>query len=219
LSDRRFSPRAIILDMDGLMVDSEPLWFRVEHAFAAERGGDWTHTDARSVVGRGIPVTLEVMNKLFGFPVEQERDTAAIMDAFIGRVAELRLKPGCMELLDAASGKLPLAVASSSPDRLIRAVMNRFDLLPRFGAVVSGESVVAGKPEPDIFLSAAKALGVAPGHCVVLEDSIAGATAGRAAGMNVIAVPEGPWEGRGYERVSDVIVSSLHEARAHIVIG
>ena len=128
-------------------------------------------------------------------------------------MGELALKPGCLELLDAAtSAAIPLAVASSSPLRLIRAVLDRFAVAARFQAVVSGESVLHPKPAPDIFLRTAALLGVDPARCAVLEDSLAGVTAGRAAGMFVVAVPEGPPEGRGFEAVSDVIVKDLFEA-------
>ena len=195
------------------MVDSEPLWYLVERAFAAARGGAWTPELAHACVGRGAAHTLQTMSATFGFPVEVTRDTGAIGDAFLLRLGELRLKPGCLELLDAAEG-LPAAVASSSPLRLIHAVLDRFALTPRFAAIVSGESVASPKPAPDIFLRAAAALGVAPDHCAVCEDSLAGATAGRAAGMFVIAVPEGPAGGRGFEAVADRIVPDLFAARA-----
>lgn len=200
------------------MVDSEPLWFRVERAFAASRGGDWTNEHARACTGRGTPYTLGVMRELFGFELDVARDTVAIMDAFIAEVSRLSLKPGCRELIDDAGGKLPLALASSSPRRLILAVLARFDLGARFQAVISGEEVTAPKPAPDIFLRAAQALGVAPAACAVLEDSLAGVTAGRAAGMFVIAVPEGPWEGRGFEAVADRIVPDLFAAREAIAL-
>jgi sugar-phosphatase len=213
----RFSPHALVLDMDGLMVDSEPLWFLVERDFAAARGGAWTHALAQGCVGRGTAFTLRTMSATFGFPTDVTRDTEAIMDAFLLRLGELRLKPGCVELLDAAEG-LPLAVASSSPLRLIRAVLDRFALTARFAAVVSGESVASPKPAPDIFLRAAEVLGVAPERCAVCEDSLAGATAGRAAGMFVIAVPEGSLEGRGFEAVADRIVPDLVAARAALTL-
>jgi HAD superfamily hydrolase (TIGR01509 family) len=209
----KFPPRALILDMDGLMVDSEPLWYRVEGAFCEARGGVWTEELALSLVGRGMLTTLRTMAETFGFPIDVERDARLIVDAFVARVGELELKPGCRELLDAATrARLPLAVASSSPARLITAVLDRFAIAPSFRAVVSGESVARPKPAPDIFLRAAAELGAAPEGCVVLEDSLAGVTAGRAAGMTVIAVPEGRWEGRGFEAVSDAIVPDLHAA-------
>ncbi len=209
---KTFSPAALVLDMDGLLVDSEPLWFDVERAFAAERGGDWTEGHAHAAVGRGLATTLVMMHEGFGFPVDVARDTAALQDAFVDRVGSLSLKPGCMELLDAAAG-VPLSVASSSPMRLIRAVLQRFAITDRFQVIVSGESVAHPKPAPDIFLRTAADLGVEPARCAVLEDSLAGATAGHAAGMFVIAVPEGPPEGRGFEAVSNVIVKDLFAAR------
>jgi HAD superfamily hydrolase (TIGR01509 family) len=209
----QFPPRALILDMDGLMVDSEPLWYRVEGDFCNARGGAWTPEIALSLVGRGLAATLRTMAETFGIDIDPERDARLVVDAFIARVAELELKPGCRELLDAAAAAgLPLAVASSSSPRLIAAVLDRFALGPRFRAVISGESVARPKPAPDIFLRAAAALGAAPEGCVVLEDSLAGATAGHAAAMTVIAVPEGAWEGRGFEAVADAIVPDLHAA-------
>jgi mannitol-1-/sugar-/sorbitol-6-/2-deoxyglucose-6-phosphatase len=201
--------------MDGLMVDSEPLWFEVERAFCAARGGIWTAEHARHCTGRGVATTLAIMGETFGFSVDVGRDTVALIDAVIASVERLSLKPGCLELLDAAAAaSVPLAVASSSPLRLIHAVLRRFGIPPRFHVIVSGESVTRLKPAPDIFLRAALELGMEPERCAVLEDSLTGVTAGRAAGMFVIAVPEGPWEGRGFEAVADAVVADLIEALA-----
>jgi mannitol-1-/sugar-/sorbitol-6-/2-deoxyglucose-6-phosphatase len=207
--------------MDGLMVDSEPLWFQVERAFAAQRGGVWTPELSHLCIGRGTPYTLRTMSEEFGFTVNVGPDTAEIMNAFVERLGELSLKPGCRELLDEAAGKLPLAVASSSPRRLIRAVLDRFGIEPRFKAVVSGEEVLQPKPAPDIFKRAATELGVPPTRCAVFEDSVAGATAGHAAGTFVVAVPEGPWEGgfspsACFQGVADRIVPDLFAARRAI---
>jgi mannitol-1-/sugar-/sorbitol-6-/2-deoxyglucose-6-phosphatase len=205
--------------MDGLMIDSEPLWFRVEGDFARARGGTWTEALALECVGRGIPTTLGRMREVFGFDVDLAVDAAHIVDLFILRVRELELKPGCAELLAAAKGRVPIALASSSPSRLIGAVLARFDLGAAFHAVVSGEQVARPKPAPDIFLRAAEELGVAPSACAVLEDSLAGATAGRAAGALVIAVPEGDPAGRGFDEVADAVVPDLFDARALLDLG
>jgi sugar-phosphatase len=213
-----FSPRALVLDMDGLMVDSEPLWFEVERDFAAQRGGEWTHELWRRCIGRGTPYTLRTMSEEFNFTVNVGPDTAEIMNAFVRRLGELALKPGCRELVDEVEGKLPLAVASSSPRRLIRAVLERFAFEQRFRVMVSGEEVLQPKPAPDIFKRAATELGVPPAQCAVFEDSVAGVTAGHAAGMFVVAVPEGPWEGRGFEAVADRIVPDLFAARRTIAL-
>jgi sugar-phosphatase len=208
---KSFAPSALVLDMDGLLVDSEPLWFEVERAFAAARGAAWTPAHAHAAVGRGLAATLTMMHDAFGFPVDVAADTAWIVDTFIARVGDLSLKPGAGELLTAASA-LPLALASSSSRRLIAAVLDRFGITARFQAIVSGEAVAHPKPAPDIFLRAAADLGVDPAQCAVLEDSLAGATAGHGAGMFVIAVPEGPPAGRGFDAVANVIVADLFEA-------
>jgi beta-phosphoglucomutase-like phosphatase (HAD superfamily) len=213
-----FTPSALVLDMDGLMVDSEPLWFEVEQDFARRHGGAWTAAHAHRCVGRGLAAVIVSMGETLGVEVDVARDTAWLVSAFIERVQSLSLKPGCLALLESARGALPIAVASSSPLRLIEAVLRRFDLEPRFDAVISGESVAAPKPAPDIFLHTARRIGIAPERCAVFEDSIAGATAGRAAGMFVIAVPEGSPEGRGFEAVADVIVADLFEAQRAIRI-
>jgi beta-phosphoglucomutase-like phosphatase (HAD superfamily) len=206
--------RALLFDMDGLMVDSEPLWFEVEREFARDRGGDWTEAMASDCIGKGLANTLRVMHASFGFPVEAARDTAVIVDLFIGRVSELTLKAGFEELLaEAAWLGVPRALASSSARRLVEATLARFGVRERFDAVVTGDCVAHPKPAPDIFLEASRRLGAPPEGCVVLEDSLAGVRAARAAGMRVIAVPEDapPVE---MTTLADAVVSDLHAARA-----
>lgn len=206
--------RALLFDMDGLMVDSEPLWFEVEREFFRRRGGEWTEELAHACIGQGLANTLRVMSDLLGeeLPYGPSRDE--LHAAFEAGVPSLRLQPGCLELLQAAHGGAALAVASSSSRRLVSAVIEALDVARYFGAVVSGSDVARLKPAPDVFLAAAERLGVPPSHCVVLEDSLAGVKAGRAAGMTTIAVPE-----RGHERFAgeaDHVVSSLFEARARL---
>ncbi len=204
---------ALLFDMDGLMVDSEPAWFDLQSEFVSARGGVWTDDIARRCVGGGLVNALRVMEEAFGFPVDVGRDSAAMVDAFVARVDRLALKRGCLELLDAACARnLACAVASSSSRRLVEATLGRFALRERFGAMVSGDCVARPKPAPDIFLEAASRLGVSPNTCVVLEDSLAGVRAGRAAGMRVIAVPETSDE--SFVRLADAVVTDLHAARS-----
>jgi beta-phosphoglucomutase-like phosphatase (HAD superfamily) len=210
--------RALLFDMDGLMVDSEPLWFEVEREFARARGGDFTPEMGRACVGRGLPNTLQVMRAAFGFEVELARDAAAIVDLFIARVGELTLKPGFSELLEeAASLKVPRALASSSARRLVDATLARFGVRQRFDAVVTGDCVANPKPAPDIFLEAARQLGVPHAPCVVLEDSLAGVHAARAAGMPVIAVPEAGADRSAFEPLANAVVSDLYAARDRLL--
>ncbi len=209
-----FRPRALVFDMDGLLVDSEPLWFEVERAFARARGGEWTEEHADACIGRGQAHTLRVMSATFGFPVDIARDGAELVAMFSARIGELSLKPGARELIAEARGKVPMAVASSSKRPLVEAVMARFDLSPLLAAMISGDDVARPKPDPEIFLLAASRIGVAPKDCAVFEDSFAGATAGRAAGMFVVAVPE--HDAHLFPEVADVIVPDLVAARGHL---
>jgi HAD superfamily hydrolase (TIGR01509 family) len=214
-----FSPRALIFDMDGLLVDSEPLWHRVEREFAKDRGGDFTEAMALQCTGQGIGNTILFMGERLGFSVDVERDIVEIVDRFIAHVDGLVLKPGAQEFLDEARGKTRMALASSSPRRLIDAVLGRFVLRDYFEVAVSGQEVARAKPWPDVFLRAAELVGEEPGRCLALEDSLNGAKAARAARMTVIAVPEGDFGGRGFEEVADVVVRDLFEARALVNLG
>jgi mannitol-1-/sugar-/sorbitol-6-/2-deoxyglucose-6-phosphatase len=205
--------KALIFDMDGLMVDSEPLWFEVQRDFALARGGEWTSALADLCVGKGLANTIRVMERSLGFAVDVDRDAEAIVDSFIGRVGSLSLKGGCEDIVDAIARlptRLPRAVASSSARRLVEATLGRFGLVERCDTLVCGDSVTRPKPAPDIFLLAASRLGVSPAACIVLEDSVAGVEAAHAAGMRVVAVPE-----RADARfaLADAVVADLHEAR------
>jgi HAD superfamily hydrolase (TIGR01509 family) len=202
---------AILFDMDGLLVDSEPLWADVETEFALARGGDFTPEMAHACVGRGLANTLRVMHEAFGFAVDVERDSHDIVERFVTRAGELALKPGALALLDEAAGRVPTALGSSSSRRLVTAALEAVGVASRFQVVVAGDEVDRPKPAPDIFLRCARLLDVAPDRCVVLEDSLAGVRAGRAAGMRVIAVPEG--DGRDLAGECDAVASDLFDAR------
>lgn len=207
----RFQYEALLFDMDGLLVDSEPVWFRAERALAESRGGTWSDALAHRCVGTGIGATLAIMRDELGLAVDPERDADVLVDRFIELATDVPLKAGARELLDAAA-HLPLGLATSSPLRLARAVLGGLGLFERFAVVCTRESVRRPKPAPDIYLEAARGLGVAPSRTVVLEDSLSGARAGKAAGAFVIAVPE--WERGGFGEAADAVVADLAEARA-----
>jgi HAD superfamily hydrolase (TIGR01509 family) len=203
---------ALIFDMDGLLIDSEPLWWRVEIALADDHGKRWTTEMAQQCVGTGLPNTIRVIKRELNIDIEVADGVAYLVDTFIKRIDELELKPGATALLEAARGKRKLALATSSTQRLMRAVLDRFSsVAPAFEQLITGDDVEHTKPAPDIFLLAAERLGVDPAQCVVLEDSVAGAEAGRAAGMFVIAVPEHAPE--RFESLTPHVVVDLHQAR------
>ncbi len=200
------------------MIDSEPLWWRVERQLASEHGHRWTDELAHACVGRGLPNVIVTMQRELGITLPVAEGVAWLVDTFIQRLDELALKPGCSALLDrAGEAGVPMAVASSSTARLIASVLRRFTLEDRFHAVVSGDSVAQQKPAPDIFLCAAEALGTAPEHCVVLEDSVAGVRAAIAAGSPVIAVPE--LEPERFVELTPYVVPDLHAASALMTLG
>lgn len=202
---------ALLFDLDGLMIDSEPLWQGVEHAIAASYGKVWSDELARACQGTGLPNTIRVMRETLGIPLEDAEGVERLISEFVERLPDLRLQPGCRELVGAAHGRIPMAVASSNKRRLVEPIVAHFGLLGFFAAVVTGDDVHRTKPEPDIFLYAAERLGRPAAGCVVLEDSIAGVAAGVAAGMAVLAVPTMPDERFG--QMTPHVLKDLHEAR------
>ena len=199
---------ALIFDMDGLLIDSEPLWWSVERAFAAAHGLRWTDELAATCVGKGLPHVVETMQRELGLAVPTREGVGHLIDAFIARGGELVVKPGARELLAAA--RVPCALATSNERRVAEAVLEKLDLARAFGAVVSANDVARTKPAPDLFLCAAERLGVA-GGAVVLEDALAGVEAAIAAEMTVIAVPERDHE--AFAALTPHVVVDLHQAR------
>lgn len=180
----------LIFDLDGLLVDSEPVWFEVEGGFLAELGHTWTREEAEACMGQGTPNTLRIWRERHGVEVDIPRDTERIVDRMIARAGDMQLKKGAQALVERAwSERCPMAVASSSPRRLIEAVLEAKGLRTFFRVVVSGQEVPRGKPAPDVFLRAGELLGVPMNACVVLEDTLAGTRAGVDAGARVLAVP------------------------------
>lgn len=201
---------ALIFDMDGLLIDSEPVWWRVETALARRHGVDWNDDLAAEQVGKGLPQLIAVMRE-HGLSLSVDEGVEALVDDFVARVDELSLQPGALELLDASEG-LPRALGTSSPRRLAEAVLARFELTPRFDVVVTASDVPNSKPAPDIFLAACEGLNT---RGVVLEDSFAGVTAAVAAELPVIAVPE--QEATRFRELTPYVVNDLYEARRLLV--
>lgn len=184
------SPAALIFDLDGLLVDSEPIWFEVEGGFLADLGHTWTREEANACMGQGTPNTLRIWRERYGVEVDVERDTARIVDRMIARAGRMNLQPGARALLERVQREdCPAAVASSSPRRLIEAVLEAKGIHAFFDVVVSAQEVPRPKPAPDVFLRAASLLQVPSTATVVLEDTLAGTRAGIDAGARVLAVP------------------------------
>lgn len=179
---------AVLFDMDGLLLDSEPLWDEVTHAFCVARGAVYTEADSALCRGRGVDNTARYLSETKGFPLDIAGDVALIEAAFIAAVPRAPYCVGAEDLLRTLSGRVPVALGSSSPRPIVEAALGARGALTLFDAVVTGSDVARRKPAPDIFLECARLLGVDPARCLVLEDSVAGCEAARAAGMQVLGV-------------------------------
>lgn len=207
--------KAVIFDMDGLLIDSEPFW-RLSHRQAlAEIGHAVTEDDVRKMAGRRTNEVTKHWQERFGF---QNPSHEVLAEQVVDKVIENihhkgQALAGVDELIkELHEHDVPMAVASSSTSRLIDAVLEKLGVAAYMHAIHSGEHERRGKPFPDVFLSAAKSLAVEPKECVVFEDSLNGVKAAKAAGMYCIAVPEVPYEASEFEAAgADRIVGSLDE--------
>lgn len=185
--------RAAIFDLDGLLVDSEPLWRRVEIQVFGRVGVHLTEADCIETTGLRIDEVAAHWYARRPWSGPTPRAIAErIVDEMVRRApGEAAQKPGVRSAIDTcAAAGLRLAVASSSPERLIHAVLGGLGVAERFEAVVSAEREAYGKPHPAVFLATTARLGVAPTECLVLEDSLHGLVAAKAARMTCIVVPE-----------------------------
>jgi HAD superfamily hydrolase (TIGR01509 family) len=184
------SLQAVLFDMDGLLIDSEPLWFEVETEVMTRLGGTWTPADQEALLGSSLDRSVRYFLDRATVPAEPAQVADWMSSGIVAKVLErgVPVMPGAAELVAtvAASG-LPYALVTSSRRRFVDAVLARTGL--RFPLVVCGDDVTRGKPDPEPYLLATGKLGLPPGDCLVLEDSITGVTAAQAAGCFVVAVP------------------------------
>ncbi len=181
---------AVIFDMDGVLIDSEQLWDEARERLTAERGGRWHGGAQRAMMGMSSTEWSQYMHDELGVADSPE----AISTEVVRRLEELyrRQLPivdGAVAAVEGVAERWPLAVASSSNRPLIDLVLELSGLAPRFAATVSSEEVARGKPEPDVYLAAAAALGIGPSACVAIEDSSNGLRAAARASMRAVAIP------------------------------
>ncbi len=212
------APAAVIFDMDGLLVDTERLQFGASDRVLRElRGVALPHELMVSLVGLRSDECWQRIRALYDLaePVEQ---LEAMQSAYYAPMlrAQSEALPGARELMVTLHEQgYPLAIASSSPLWQIEAVVERLAIGALLSAVASGQEVPRGKPAPDVYLLAARRLGVAPARCVALEDSGPGSLSASAAGMYVIAVPSAETATHSFEH-ADLVLPSLVGAAPHI---
>jgi HAD superfamily hydrolase (TIGR01509 family) len=181
---------AVVFDMDGVLIDSEPVWERVRRKFVADHGGRWAQDAQDRMMGMSTAEWSAYMSEDFGLRLPPAQVAELVIAAMAAEYqAHLPLLPGAVESVRSLSARWPLAVASSAPKSLIEAVLDASALRPAFAAAVSSEEVTRGKPAPDVYLEATRRLGVPPAASAAVEDSANGLRSAAAAGLTVIAVP------------------------------
>ena len=182
---------AVIFDLDGLLVDSEPVWDRARAAMAARYGRPWTQADHFQVMGVSTAEWVAYMIARLELTLAPE----AVAEEVIAQMAalyrrQIPFRPGAVAAVQRAAAHYPTALASGSPRQLLDIVIQSAALAGCFTVVLSADEVGAGKPDPAVYLETARRLGIPPTHCVCVEDSPHGVLAGRRAGMRVINVPD-----------------------------
>ncbi len=212
---------AIIFDMDGLLVNSEPYWEQARQILASELDKPWGLEDQIAVMGSNTARWADYMIQRMGLemtPQEVQTRILAYMQAlYRERVPYL---PGAIQAVELAASRYPTGLASGSHISLIEAVLSDPPMGGKFQAVVCADDMPHGKPAPDVYLEAARRLGVPPTNCVCLENSKNGMLAGLAAGMKLIAVPDERFAADAQVLArADLVLKSLEQFRLEDLIG
>ncbi len=181
----------VVFDLDGVIVDSEHVWDEVRQRLAEERGGRWHDDASRDMMGMSSLEWSRYMHDVIGLSEPPEEINAEVVRRLVDVYREeLPLLDGAVEAVEALGKRWPLALASSSNRELIDLVLRESGLDRWFAtATVSSEEVARGKPAPDVYLEAARRLGVDARRCAAVEDSENGIRSAKAAGMRVVAIP------------------------------
>lgn len=211
---------AVLFDMDGLLVDTEPLWFETESEVMARLGAPWTKADQERLLGGSMEHTVGYLLAKATRPASPTEVARWMTDGMLRRAAAGRVivRPGARELLaEVAAAGIPHALVTGSQREFTEAVVASTGLT--FTATVTGDDVARPKPDPEPYLLAAKVLDAAPENCVALEDSPSGVTSATGAGCRVVAVPSlipiPPASGRLVVRsLSDISLAALRALAA-----
>jgi HAD superfamily hydrolase (TIGR01509 family) len=213
--------RAVVFDMDGVLIQSEEIWDAVREEFVRERGGRYDAEVQRAMMGMSSTEWSRYLHEAAGVPDEPP----AINDEVVRRMlrayeADLPLIDGAAAAVERLAQAFTLGVASSSNRPLIDTVLDVSGLAAHFAATVSSEEVAHGKPAPDVYLEAARRLGVEPGDCAAVEDSHGGIRSAKAAGMRVIAIPNASYPPDPESLAqADVTLPSVAELTRDVVAG
>jgi HAD superfamily hydrolase (TIGR01509 family) len=216
------SPRfkAVVFDLDGLLFNTEELYNFVGTELLGRRGKDFPPELLHQIMGRPQPVALQLMIDWHALDATVEM-LAAETEVVFAQILDERLEfmPGAVPLLAAleAAG-IPKAIATSSGRKFAHNILGRFQLVPRFAFILTCENVTHGKPDPEIYLTAARQFGVSPAEMMVFEDSQNGCRAAVAAGAYAVAVPNGPSAKHDFSGAA-LVATSLADPRIYAALG
>jgi HAD superfamily hydrolase (TIGR01509 family) len=212
---------AVIFDLDGVILDSEELWDEVREGLARERGGRWGEQAQADMMGMSSTEWSRYMHDVVGLPDPPEKISREVVHRMLERYSErLPLIDGAVEAVQRTAASWPLGLASSSNRELIDRALEVSALAPSFHVTVSSEEVERGKPAPDVYLEAARRLGVEPTRAAAIEDSASGTRSAHAAGMVVVAIPN-----RAFPppddvlALADAVLESIRELEPEVLLG
>ncbi|TYQ16524.1 UNVERIFIED_CONTAM: HAD superfamily hydrolase (TIGR01509 family)/HAD superfamily hydrolase (TIGR01549 family) [Acetivibrio alkalicellulosi] len=208
--------KAIIFDMDGLMIDTERLYFETERIIAKKYNKEVEEETLWKMMGRKPIESISIFAKDLGLDtctkiLLEDRDRI-FQEKLIN---ELEPMPGIFDILDKFKNRFKLAVATGSPEKFLTIVLNKLNLHHYFHVLQTSDEIIEGKPSPEIYLKTIDKLKVLPSDCIVLEDSRNGALAGKRAGCYTIAIPNNYTYKQDFSFV-DYIGTNLTDAKKHI---
>jgi HAD superfamily hydrolase (TIGR01509 family) len=181
---------AVVFDLDGVILETEALWNEVREGLTRERGGRWSDQAQADMMGMSSTEWSRYMHEELGVPDAPEEISREVVQRMAERYAEgLPLIDGAVDAVKRLAARWPLGLASSANRLLIERALELSGLATSFRVTVSSEEVARGKPAPDVYLEAARRLGVGPSLCAAIEDSTSGIRSARAARMLVVAIP------------------------------
>ena len=212
---------AVVFDLDGVLLASEEVWDGVRQRYVRERGGRYDDEVQRSMMGMSAPEWSRYLHDEAGVPDEPDAINRDVVERMLEAYRqELPLLPGAEEAVRRMAAAFPLALASSSNREVFEEALELAGLAQCFAATVSSEEVERGKPAPDVYLEAARRLGVAADRCAAVEDSHAGIRSAKAAGMRVIAIPNVSYPpGEEALALADVRIESLEQLTPERIEG
>ncbi len=209
----------VVFDLDGLLLDSEQVWDAAREQLARERDGRWHENAQRDMMGMSSREWSRYMHDVIGLPEQPEEINREVVRRLEAIYRErLPVIPGAREAVERIAARWPLALASSSNRELIDLVLELLGVADLFRATVSSEEVARGKPAPDVYLEAARRLGVDPTKAAAVEDSDNGIRAAKAAGMRVVAIPNKHFPpGPDALAEADVVLDSLADLTPEMI--